>query len=108
MSRGHRENSPSAAEGFQAVTRLGQSPVFIDDLNRAEPCVAWLADGSLASISPDAPGTRDLLGTLMLRCWSAPSGPCTSPPPKTCIRTAITAYRPRRFSPSVFQIQLKS
>ena len=35
MSRGRRMDSPSAAEGRQAVTLLGQLPFFIDDLKQA-------------------------------------------------------------------------
>jgi hypothetical protein len=48
------------------VTPLGQLPFFIDYLKQARLFDAWVADCPLHLTSPNAPGKRDLLGTLML------------------------------------------
>jgi hypothetical protein len=50
----------------EAVTPLGQLPFFIDYLKQAGLFDPWVADCPLAYTSPNAPGKRDLLGTLML------------------------------------------
>lgn len=48
------------------VTPLGQLPFFIDYLKQSGLFDAWVADCPLHLTSPNAPGKRDLLGTLML------------------------------------------
>lgn len=48
------------------VTPLGQLPFFIDYLKQGGLFDAWVADCPLELRSPNAPRTRDLLGTLML------------------------------------------
>ncbi len=48
------------------VTPLGQLPFFIDYLKQAALFDRWIADCPLAFSSPNAPRTRDLLGTILL------------------------------------------
>ncbi len=48
------------------VTPFGQLPFFIDYLKQAGLFDAWVADCPLSFTSPNAPGKRDLLGTVML------------------------------------------
>jgi hypothetical protein len=48
------------------VTQFGQLPFFIDYLKQAGLFDAWVADSPLAFTSPNAPGKRDLLGTVLL------------------------------------------
>ena len=48
------------------VTPLGQMPFFIDYLKQGGLFDAWVADCPLELRSPNAPGKRDLLGTLLL------------------------------------------
>jgi hypothetical protein len=48
------------------VTPLGQMPFFIDYLKQGGLFDAWVADCPQVLSSPNAPGKRDLLGTLLL------------------------------------------
>jgi hypothetical protein len=48
------------------VTPLGQLPFFIDYLKQGSLFDAWVADCPLFMTSPNAPGKRDLLGTVLL------------------------------------------
>jgi hypothetical protein len=48
------------------VTPLGQLPFFIDYLKQAALFDRWVADCPLEFSSPNAPRTRDLLGTVLL------------------------------------------
>ena len=48
------------------VTPLGQLPFFIDYLKQAGLFERWVADCPLEFSSPNAPRTRDLLGTVLL------------------------------------------
>lgn len=57
----HIEWSPQAA-----VTPLGQLPFFIDFLKTADLFSPWVEDCPLRWDSPNAPGKREVLGTLML------------------------------------------
>jgi len=49
-----------------AMTPLGQLPFFIDFLKTAGLFDAFVADGPLRYVSPNAPSKRDVLGTAML------------------------------------------
>ena len=49
-----------------SVTPFGQLPFFIDFLKQANLFDPWVADCPLHLTSPNAPSTRDLLGTVML------------------------------------------
>ena len=51
------------------VTPFGQLPFFIDYLKQAGLFDAWVADCPLSLTSPNAPKKRDLLGTVLCRCW---------------------------------------
>lgn len=53
-------------DGSVPVTPLGQLPFFIDYLKQAGLFDAWVADCPLSYASPNAPRTRDLLGTVLL------------------------------------------
>jgi hypothetical protein len=53
-----------------AVTSLGQLPFFIDYLKQAGLFDAWVADCPLSFSSPNAPSTRDVLGTVLLSVLS--------------------------------------
>lgn len=57
----HVEWDPQAA-----VTPLGQLPFFIDFLKTADLFSPWVRDCPLSWESPNAPGKREILGTLML------------------------------------------
>jgi hypothetical protein len=48
------------------VTPLGQLPFFVDFLKQAGLFDAWVKNCPLALSSPNAPRTRDILGTLLL------------------------------------------
>jgi hypothetical protein len=48
------------------VTPMGQLPFFIDFLKQGGLFDAWVGDCPLALTSPNAPGRRDVLGTLLL------------------------------------------
>jgi Transposase DDE domain group 1 len=48
------------------VTPLGQLPFFIDYLKQGGLFDGWVADCPLFLTSPNAPGKRDLLGTVLL------------------------------------------
>ena len=52
------------------VTAFGQLPFFIDYLKQAGLFDAWVADCPLAFTSPNAPSTRDVLGTVLLSVLS--------------------------------------
>jgi hypothetical protein len=52
------------------VTPLGQLPFFVEYLRQGELVDSWVADCPLSFISPNAPGKRDLLGTVMLSVLS--------------------------------------
>lgn len=57
----HIEWNPEAA-----VTPLGQLPFFIDFLKTADLFSPWVEECPLRWESPNAPGKREVLGTLML------------------------------------------
>jgi hypothetical protein len=59
--RVHVEWDPTAP-----VTPLGQLPFFVDYMKAGGLFDAWVADCPLNLSSPNAPGKRDLLGTLLL------------------------------------------
>jgi len=59
--RVHVEWDPAAP-----VTSLGQLPFFVDYLKQGGLFDAWVADCPLSLSSPNAPGKRDVLGTLLL------------------------------------------
>ena len=48
------------------VTPLGQLPFFIEYLKQGGLFDGWVADCPLSLTSPNAPGKRDLLGTVLL------------------------------------------
>ena len=48
------------------MTPLGQLPFFIDYLKQTALSDRWVADCPLRFSSPNAPGRRDLLGTVLL------------------------------------------
>ena len=52
------------------VTPFGQPPFFIDDLKQGGLFDRWVADCPLSFTSPNAPGKRDLLGTVLLSVLS--------------------------------------
>src|SRR6476659_7751927 len=51
------------------VTPFGHLPFFIDYLEQAGLFDAWVGDGPLSLTSPNAPRKRDLLDTVLDRCW---------------------------------------
>src|SRR5260370_22698041 len=48
------------------VTPFGQLPFFIEYLKQGGLFDGWVADSPLSLSSPNAPRTRDLLGTVLL------------------------------------------
>ena len=61
--RVHVEWNPQAE-----VTPMGQLPFFIDFLKTAELFEPWVQDCPIHYESPNAPSTRDILGTVLLSC----------------------------------------
>jgi hypothetical protein len=59
--RVHVEWNPQAE-----VTPMGQLPFFIDFLKTAELFEPWVQDCPIHYTSPNAPNTRDILGTVLL------------------------------------------
>jgi hypothetical protein len=62
-----------------AVTPLGQLPFFIEFLQVSGRFDPWVATCPLVLTSPNAPRTRDLLGTALLAISAMPiSAPCVA------------------------------
>src|SRR6202047_3236108 len=57
------------------VTPFGQLPFFIEYLKQGGLFDGWVADCPLSLSSPNAPGKRDLLGTVLLSVLAGPRRP---------------------------------
>jgi hypothetical protein len=74
-----------------AATPNGQLVFFAEFLAATGVFDRWVSSCPLSYRSGNAPDKRDVLGTLMRRCWPATSATRTSP------RCAATRWRHRRW-----------